>query len=132
LKILERDDFACQYCGDTEKTLHVHHKIYFTNYNPWDYEDNILMTLCDDCHRDVHTGMDEALTDLCESVKSAGFLPKDVLELANGFRIMPLVHLPEVIASVISRTCSDSDLQNMAMDNFFAILKQKSNGKAIH
>lgn len=50
LKILDRDNFTCQLCNDTETTLHVHHYNYNKNYNPWDVEDNCLVTYCSDCH----------------------------------------------------------------------------------
>ena len=52
LEILERDDWTCQGCWATEKTLHVHHLAY-TN-NPWDAEAEDLMTLCDSCHDRLH------------------------------------------------------------------------------
>lgn len=61
LRILERDGFKCLYCSDTDKTLHVHHGYYESGKDPWDYEDDTLHTLCEDCHvsieeikRDIH------------------------------------------------------------------------------
>lgn len=33
-EILSRDNFTCQLCGDTENTLHVHHKYYLENHKP--------------------------------------------------------------------------------------------------
>lgn len=50
LEILSRDNFTCQYCFATEKTLHVHHGIYEPNTAPWDHDPNSLVTLCHDCH----------------------------------------------------------------------------------
>jgi HNH endonuclease len=49
LKILERDGFTCVWCGDKEKTLHVHHFVY--KKNPWEVGTDDLMTLCEDCHQ---------------------------------------------------------------------------------
>lgn len=55
LEIFERDNFACRYCGDKEKTLHVHHLFYVKNeINAWDYPNELLVTLCEDCHKDEH------------------------------------------------------------------------------
>ncbi len=48
LEILERDNWACKKCFDKKTTLHVHHKKY--NGNPWDSDDNDLITLCKNCH----------------------------------------------------------------------------------
>lgn len=54
LKILKRDKFTCRDCKSTTKTLHVHHKIYSKiSIDPWEYEDFLLITLCEDCHKNV-------------------------------------------------------------------------------
>jgi hypothetical protein len=50
LQILERDKWTCQKCSDTGATLHVHHKKYLTNTDPWDYPDEFLTSLCELCH----------------------------------------------------------------------------------
>lgn len=50
LEILSRDKFTCTMCGSKEKQLHVHHKIYIFDNDPWDYEDQYYITFCEDCH----------------------------------------------------------------------------------
>jgi len=52
LEIMNRDKFRCKLCGDTETQLHVHHKEYNGN-DPWDYDNKLLVTLCEDCHTEV-------------------------------------------------------------------------------
>lgn len=62
--ILDRDEWACRYCGDTKLTLHVHHQMY--EGNPWEVEDYMLITLCSDCHELVHiakTNLEKFLLD---------------------------------------------------------------------
>jgi len=49
LQVLERDEFRCQSCGDTETELHVHHDRY--SKEPWDARDEELKTLCKWCHQ---------------------------------------------------------------------------------
>lgn len=48
LEILQRDDFTCQMCSDTENQLQIHHK----NYTGEPYEAPLedLVTLCLHCH----------------------------------------------------------------------------------
>lgn len=58
-EILNRDNFTCQLCGNTEKTLHVHHKYYLENHKPWEYGDSVLITLCEDCHSWIHENGNE-------------------------------------------------------------------------
>lgn len=48
LLILERDNWRCQACFDSESTLHVHHILY--DGDPWNVEDLLLQTLCESCH----------------------------------------------------------------------------------
>lgn len=58
LEVLNRDDFTCTLCGDTESTLHIHHKSYKKNTEPWDYELDNFQTLCEVCH-DISTGLNK-------------------------------------------------------------------------
>lgn len=50
--VLHRDNYSCQHCGVTKTQLQVHHLIYRSNGGS-DLENN-LITLCKDCHTDVH------------------------------------------------------------------------------
>lgn len=54
LEILERDGWRCQCCGDAKSTLHVHHKYYESGFDPWDYDQGTLETLCETCHESMH------------------------------------------------------------------------------
>lgn len=54
LKVMERDGFACQGCGDTRTTLNVHHKQYVRGCDPWEYPTSALETLCENCHKAHH------------------------------------------------------------------------------
>ena len=75
LSIIERDQ-RCQCCGDThyeaeyiegdysedlmvgkKLTLQVHHKKYFKNLEPWEYDPKYLVTLCKECHERIHVKM---------------------------------------------------------------------------
>ena len=53
LEIMQRDDFTCQSCGETESILNVHHKKYRANRKPWEYKDDNFITLCEDCHENM-------------------------------------------------------------------------------
>ena len=50
LFIMQRDNFTCQKCGDTETELQVHHKSYEKGKKAWDVEDSQLVCLCKNCH----------------------------------------------------------------------------------
>jgi len=57
LEILQRDEFMCQLCQDTESTLVVHHYKY--SGEPWEAEDIHLITLCESCHESEHRDIKE-------------------------------------------------------------------------
>jgi len=53
IEILKRDDMTCQECNDKTKPLHIHHRNYEKGHEPWDYPNEMLLTLCEDCHEEV-------------------------------------------------------------------------------
>ena len=64
LEIMQRDEFVCKICYDGESTLNVHHCYYGKKRDPWDYDDDHLMTLCEECHKDVEAKREEILKEL--------------------------------------------------------------------
>lgn len=50
LEILNRDNFTCQLCTDTQTELHVHHLEYVDGKCPWEVENYHLITYCKHCH----------------------------------------------------------------------------------
>jgi len=55
LEVLDDNDFTCQSCGDSESTLHVHHKMYAKGKEPWEYTLNQYSVLCKTCHEIEHS-----------------------------------------------------------------------------
>jgi len=53
LEIMQRDNFACTMCDDSESTLNVHHWKY--NGDPWEAENHDLSTVCETCHELIET-----------------------------------------------------------------------------
>lgn len=54
LEVLARERFTCESCFSREKTLNVHHSIYRKGAAPWEYSDEELAVLCEDCHASWH------------------------------------------------------------------------------
>lgn len=52
-EILIRDNYTCQKCG-IKSHLNVHHKHYESGKLAWEYPDEVLVTLCRDCHENEH------------------------------------------------------------------------------
>ena len=87
LKILERDEFTCQICYDKETTLHVHHRYYIRGAEPWDYPDDALVTLCENCHEIEGEEMPRIIRTLEEELKKQ-FFSNQVIDIAHGFYCM--------------------------------------------
>ena len=61
LEVFSLNDFTCQFCGNTEQTLHAHHLYYSKTRNPWDVDISAILCLCSTCHKIEHL---EGLTKL--------------------------------------------------------------------
>jgi len=68
------------------KGLNVHHNYYIRGKKPWEYPDDALVTLCEDCHKKRHTSTSIPLYDTshllirdlspCEKCGGSGYLPQ--------------------------------------------------------
>ena len=58
MNVLEGNGYSCAWCGNEEKQLHAHHKMYLKGKEPWDYSDLQLECLCFECHKTAHALQD--------------------------------------------------------------------------
>lgn len=79
-RILERDGYECKKCGGFN-ILQVHHKEYKTHTSdPWDYPDDVLITLCKKCHSSLHLKEEIRSTErLIQSAPLQKCIPKKPL-----------------------------------------------------
>lgn len=105
LEILERDNFTCIICGSTEKTLHVHHKKYIRNRKVWDYDNDYLVSLCDNCHNIEHNYTD---------------IVKDLKELINyTIKKVDSINLYKNISVLCLKMLNEIDNENVNMADEF-------------
>lgn len=69
LEVFESDKWTCQFCGDKESTLHVHHFYYIKGGNPWDVDDTGLATVCENCHHLLHADIPDVLQDMMTAIQ---------------------------------------------------------------
>lgn len=77
LEVLSREDFTCEVCKSTTKTLHVHHKTYVYGKDPWDYDELNFQVLCVDCHQEEEFYKEE-LEGLIHDLLLMGYSNKDI------------------------------------------------------
>ncbi len=82
LRIFERDKWTCQSCKDTDNTLEVHHLFYLDLPHAWDYSDDMLVTLCADCH-DKEQGRIPLEKNFASTLRTKGFLMSDLLAFSS-------------------------------------------------
>ena len=65
--------------------LHVHHKYYIRNRNPWEYQSEVLITVCHECHKKIHQTtkiliyssddlMEKAISTNCSKCEGIGYI----------------------------------------------------------
>ncbi len=97
LEIIKRDGYECSFCGQKVRKGHplqVHHLYYVLTNKAWEYPNDALITLCEDCHHDLHAEesvpvyTDNSLKKRmeytpCKRCDGKGFL-KEYLHVQNG------------------------------------------------
>jgi hypothetical protein len=53
-RMLEKNNYKCQECNSLEKQLFVHHKKYVKGRKAWQYHEDLLEVLCEECHFYAH------------------------------------------------------------------------------
>jgi len=124
LKILERDGWSCQRCGDTDNTLHVHHRRYLYAVEPWDYGDSLLVTMCAKCHEEERELWQDISHDFIEILKSK-FFADEVQDIFFGFHNLEIINNTSVTASSIGFALQDRNLMEFLSETYLKDLKNR-------
>ena len=100
LEILQRDEWRCQSCLDSEATLHVHHRWYEDGKKPWEYDDDALVTLCEACHDEEYKNRRHEESTLARALQMKGWWWSEVNDLA-----VALYEFPRKIDAEASALC---------------------------
>lgn len=112
LEVLQKADFKCTDCDDETSTLHVHHTEYVWGKNPWEYDPDTLVCLCEACHAE----------QIGENVKT-------ILRGASYERTLRLSNLIESIAFLVT-TKDRSEKRCFAVSAIISSLELHSPGKS--
>jgi hypothetical protein len=78
LEILQRDEWKCSYCEDEKTMLQVHHLRYKLHAQPWDYDNQDLITLCKPCHEMETAYRDKADMALLDILRRRCFSAQEI------------------------------------------------------
>lgn len=107
LEILQRDGFKCMVCKDDKSTLNIHHKMYLKDTDPWNYSPQLLITLCEDCHKSEESNKQHIKMDL-QLLYSLGYNNDTLHELYGyiEYTLSAYKITPSQINSIISSALS--------------------------
>lgn len=134
LEVMELNNFECSECGDRKNTLNIHHPAYKKGADPWCYEADELMCVCEQCHKACHSEND-VLTSLLFTLRTdvnrrdsvmfiAGFLaafmhdspfPLDVHgdEYAKGIAFFFKAKTKDVISLINNHSISSESIASL-------------------
>lgn len=85
LEIMQRDEYACRFCGDKTEELHIHHTVYIRGKEPWEYDEKYLITVCHVCHLEEEK-MKEADPFLLGMLSMTGLSRRQLYALSVSLR----------------------------------------------
>jgi len=121
LEILERDNWACQSCADTESTLFVHHKRHIKGTEPWDHPNEYFITLCEECHNNEREERSRYENSLLEILREK-FLSGNLFSIMHGFYELKLTQHEDIISSVLEWFLENQKIQKEMVDRYFDYL----------
>lgn len=123
LEILNRDNFECQFCYDKETMLCVHHISY--NGQPWEQKNELLITLCENCHKTEEEYLKESTACAIKELKNNGFTAVSFSSLSKIFDTNRNWKENEPAFDVLKMVVDDDDLWGYVWDEFFKRLREK-------
>lgn len=97
LEILERDFFTCRSCHSKENTLHVHHLFYLSNINVWEYPNEFYVSLCEDCHKEIHQQTELLYRAIAKNNDDIG--GDGVVDYIKSLRLAVLISWEQMLAN---------------------------------
>ena len=132
LKVLERDEFTCRHCQSGGITLHVHHQYYEHGKDPWDYNANSLLTLCEDCHESEKSYGKEKTELFYREFYNSFFESEDLFEIACSLHSAEKWSYGDakISTDIIIELFRNDDFRNKCTKLYLKVLKdRKKNAK---
>ncbi len=89
------DNYTCQICGRKDKVVHVHHHFYIEGRHIWDYPDETLVTLCEDCHAKEHKFDNNLIIEAIENARKVGVMGLEIVKAIERLAQPLRLHIPE-------------------------------------
>lgn len=129
LEIMQRDEFTCQACFNSQNTLNVHHCYYEKGLMPWDYPDESLVTLCEECHEYETENALDCKKLLSRALGMKGFRADHFNEIAFAFYRAEMGH-PDYFAGVVAWVIEDMTFRRTLLKHYDEHMRRKAEARA--
>lgn len=89
------DNYTCQICGRKDKVVHVHHHFYIEGRHIWEYPDETLVTLCEDCHAKEHNFDNKMIIEAIENARKVGVMGLEIVKAIDRLAQPLKLHIQE-------------------------------------
>ncbi|MDR2146439.1 MAG: hypothetical protein LBE91_08285 [Tannerella sp.] len=120
--IMERDNFRCRLCEESENLLSVHDMYFGRRKKFWEYEEWELITLCRSCCTSEYTRRYNAMDD-AYLLGKAGIDATYAMQGLYNINLAKRLGLEDKIQSVIERVTGKREEEFETMDNLFLNIK---------
>lgn len=116
LEIMERDEWKCCLCNDETKQLHVHHLYYDNELKMWEYDNEVMVTVCATCHKNIHKDLNKIFGliafEVIKNGRNVNELPKFAMEHKERPSRLPVYGIkPPTTGISIKKTVGYTELQ---------------------
>lgn len=111
LEILQRDNFKCTKCGDSETELQIHHLKY--NGEPWDAPNSNLITVCKHCHFIIEDAKKHDFEII--GIENGGFYKIVLLKDGIAYYSLDFSDLPQYLFAFSYNSISLKHLYNLSI-----------------
>jgi len=122
LTVFERDDWTCRawLCGRKEGrehyTLQAHHRYYRRGAEPWDYAQESIITMCEECHQKETAERWKAEQNLLKQLREKGLLAGDLGWFASHLETDETIEDPSSLMFAFGWILGDRNLQRLVLD----------------
>ena len=112
----------------------VHHRLYRPDTDPWDYADDELVTLCENCHEEEYDCSNDA-SEVLRSATKSKLWSGNIYALAMSIHFMKTKFPIDVVISLVCWLLEDPSAQELlkeAYDRRMAALTERFEREILH
>ena len=121
------DNYICQICGQKDKVVHVHHHFYIEGRHIWEYPDETLVTLCEDCHAKEHSFDNKMIIEAIDNARKVGVMGLEIVKAINKLAQPLRLHIQDntKVAVPSYKPLRGNDCKPLKMNSLLSICDRK-------